>query len=127
MLLRNGATKVAASSRSHQGRCGAGVGYLGQQHGAAHALDQPGHGRLVARALDKVAFAVPRHQTVFDLGRAHKDAHPLADLAAAVYAQRTRQALGMALAQAGDAFAPQLALGVGVDGIVHRPVGHVEA
>ena len=55
------------------------------------------------------------------------DADHVGDLASAVDAARTLQALGSPLAQAGDELAPQLALRVGVDGVVDRLVGHVSA
>lgn len=45
---------------------------------------------------------MPGHQAVFNLGRTHMDADHLGDLPSAVGATRTRHALAVVVAQAGD-------------------------
>ncbi len=55
------------------------------------------------------------------------DAEHVRDLTAPIRAPRARHALGASLAQAGDEFAAQLPLGLGVDGVVDGLVGHMAA
>jgi len=78
--------RIQFGSEARQCRGGGGVFHLRQQHQATGAFNQHADGRLVAGALDEVAFPVTWHHPVVDLRRAHMDAHHVGDLAAPVSA-----------------------------------------
>ena len=119
--------EVELVGEGRQGRLCRGIGHAAQHHHARGALHQHAHGRGIARALDQVALPMPGHEPVIHLGRAHMDAHHLGDLAAPVLARTARAARAAGLAQAGDELRAQLAARVGVDGVVQRLVGELQA
>lgn len=79
-------------------------------------LDQGAHGGAVGSPLDEIPLPMPRHQTILDLGRTNMNEDVFADKASlfAVGASRSRPAIDMPLAQAGNQFAAQLAARQGI-------------
>ncbi len=91
------------------------VGQLDQHHQTRAALDQYAHGRAVGRALDEIAFPVPRERPVAGVGWAHMNAQQIGHLAPAILTPVARHAFGLGAAQTGDQILSQLAFGHGVD------------
>lgn len=111
--------------KAFQRRRGRGVHHLGKHHQARAVLDQHtqhSHCRAVARPLDEITLPVPGKYPVAGFGRARMDAQHHRQLAPAVFAARTRNALALGAAQTGNQVFAQLPAGHGVgivvDGLV---------
>ena len=96
------------------------VVHLHQHQVATGTLHQRAYGRGVGLALDQVAFPMSRHQTVFNLRRAHVDADHLWNLAAPINTARARPARCLALTQTDDQLLAQLTDRQGIDRVVDR-------
>jgi len=96
------------------------VVHLHQHQVATSALHQRTYRRGVSLTLNKVAFPMPRHQSVFNFRRAQVNADHLWNLPAPIHTAKAWSTCRLALAQTKDQLLAQLTDGQGIDRVVDR-------
>ncbi|MEX3605667.1 MAG: hypothetical protein VB142_03305 [Burkholderia sp.] len=93
LIIGHGKTALGVDAvQDHAARSNGGVGsgifHFAQGDEQRGALDQRRDRRRIMRVLDQVAFPVPRHDPLVDLGRTTVDTDPVRDAAPAVFTLR---------------------------------------
>ena len=96
------------------------VVHLHQHQVATSALHQRTYRRGVSLTLNKVAFPMPRHQSVFNFRRAQVNTDHLWNLPAPIHTAKAWSTCRLALAQTKDQLLAQLTDGQGIDRVVDR-------